>query len=508
MDQKVDVRCDNYAGVEHFSRDQFEKCSFLNREAQIVPTSTTSLVSNSEYLITGAREKLDGDQVCYVQVFTPQGEFITLSLEHTVFISHYDGSGYTEKMNDVEYHISGSVTAPRREVFTLDNFTSSVAEGLILIVGGCEFKIKWINTFDVESYGRVIYDNSSRPLGAFLDPMGVLRPDGVYEAYKDGSKIVISHMRPSRERGERYSQMGAISSAPTLSVFLPFMVGSKFFSPHASLFVAGPIATMMCSYEIKHGSSLILNRAPPSTRYTSLRISELVAAIRYLTQLRSPTVHELVATFLAKRFVLSREIIFSMAAYCGCVFRSDKIIAAKTNFVMSYKDATLRPDDEIVVASCMGRSRPLIRSSLVYGPLTDHYKPTTVALGIRRRNGLMFLTSPVGTDYKDFAAGGMASWGETPDQALCREVLEEMAMSCVIEGEKINFGSFLGTYPLKITIHDDVEMWSIFHFYEVVVEDHTKFRPLGEGRQGEWQNPLLTPMRHDYAIVTARHYSG
>jgi len=485
------VYCDSFSGVEELPRNIAEDMSYIDTEGK------TQVISGvGKNVITSAREKLDGKLVCHIETVSPNvGYVCNYKLDNCIVLSDITGYGYTEYLNGFHYHVSGSVESICRPFQNFDSFVD-VAEGLILNVSGVTYKLRNLNTYEITvSKQGMAYDFKNIFVGPLKNPKKLrVAANKVYECFRDKNCSSILAKRIFRDSPHTTSQISAIVNAPILSDFKKYLTGQP-------IFVAPP-PTLITGKTFAELSGARGEVIPPVVTKL-LTLQRFVSIVVELTTLGSTTVDALLQALSNYSVVMSIEKLLRLLAFAGCSYRSNFIRRHSRENNMRFNDqAIIRSEDEIVVGESEFGIVPIARSLFVYDTYLPRYRPRTVAFSLRWKNKIYF-THPPGYNYWDFAAGGMVSWGETPDQSIVREVMEEMNEVILVYSNYVEFRG--ASYFLRREKFDSIEMWSNFYLYHIEIEDEYDFK-LGEGRIGEWKVPFGVPMRHDYEMVRTDVY--
>jgi len=485
------VYCDSFAGVEELPRLIAEDLSYSDTTGSIQIISGTG-----KNVIASAREKLDGKLVCHIETVSPNvGYVCNYKVDNCITLSDIAGYGYTEFLNGTHYHVSGSIDSVQRPFQNFDSFVD-VAEGLILNISGVSYKLRKLNTYEITvSKQGMAYDFKNIFVGPLKNPKKLrVGANKVYECFRDKNCSSIVAKRFFRDSPQTLSQINAIVNAPILSDYAKFLTGQPIFVAPPPTLITGKTYVELSS---ARGESV------PDVKKRPLTLGKFVSIVSELTVLGSTTVESLLQAVSSYSVVMSIEKILRLLAFAGCSYRSNFVRRHPKENVMRFNDqAFIRSEDEIVVGESDLGIVPIVRSLFVYDTFLPRYRPRTVAFSIAWKNKVFF-SHPPGFNYWDFAAGGMVAWGETPDQAIVREVGEEMNEVIVVHSGHVEFRG--ASYFLKRATFNSIEMWSNFFFYHIEIEDEYNFQ-LGEGRIGEWKVPRGVPMRHDYELVRIFSY--
>jgi len=483
------VFCDGYSGIEELPRSVASDMSFLNTNG-----SRVVLTGEGKNLITSAREKLDGDLVCYIETVSPNMGYVTnYCLHNVISMTSISGYGYVERIKGLDFHISGTVGVPDRPYQNFDSF-QKCDEGLVLNVNGAVYKLKNVNTYEVTCGPKGgAYDSSNVFVSHMTNPHKFPLISGcVYECCEGTGFSVIKNIRYSRGACHKLAQINNIKNCPVFSEFEKFLVG-------APIFVTPP-PSLVCGNTL-HNLNAAKGIVVPPMNFKSLSLKNFIEIVENLTVKGSTTVSQLLRSLTQFNIVMSISKILRLVMYAGCTYRSNTIrrMARVENLARCVTESRVRSQDEIVVAKCSRGEFPQIRSLFVYDSFLNRFKPKTVVLILRCGN-LIFFTRPPHYDYWDFSAGGMVAWGETDDVAIRRETKEELEIDisfvrtsniALLDGNEFNF---------KESYNEGVCWWSYFHVYEIELPECMSFR-CGENRIGVWKNfKNVVPMRHDYDL--------
>jgi len=485
------VYCDSFAGVEELPRCVAEDLSYSDTEGKIRIISGTG-----KNVIASAREKLDGKLICHIETVSPNvGYVCNYKLDNCIVQSDISGYGYTEFLGGFHYHVSGSVESVHRPFQNFDSFVD-VAEGLILNVAGVTYKLRKLNTYEITvSKQGMAYDFKGIFVGPLKNPKKLRVGAGkVYECFRDKNCSSILAKRLFRDSPHTLSQINSIINAPILSDYSKYLTGLPIFVAPPPTLITGKTFVDLLSAK---------GESTPEVQMRPLTLGKFVSIVSELTVLGSTTVEAILQAVSSYSVVMSVEKILRLIAFAGCSYRSNFVRRHPKENNMRFNDqAFIRSEDEIVVGESDSGVVPIVRSLFVYDTFLPRYRPRTVAFSIAWKNKVFF-THPPGFNYWDFAAGGMVAWGETPDQAIVREVGEELGEVIVVHCGRVEFRG--ASYLLKKRRFSGIEMWSYFYLYHIEIEDEYDFQ-LGEGRIGEWKVPGGVPMRHDYELVRVEFY--
>jgi len=493
------VFCDAYAGIDELPRDVASDMSFTNATG-----GTTIVQGVGRNVITAAREKLDGELVCFIELVSPNmGCVSNYCLRNTINFSELPGYGYTEFYKGEHYHVAGNVKSIIRPFQNFDSFVD-VHEGLVLIVSGVTYKLRKVNTFEIKISDKGMgYDAKGVFVNSLMNPYSLPLVAGtIYECCAGQTKShVLLKKRILREGAHTNSQINSIINSPVLSNYTKFLVGAPIFVAPNPMFVSGKTL-----YDLKTAEGKILLK--PTQK--SLTLGKFVEVVVALTTKGSTTVNLILYELQKYSVVMTIEKILRLLAFAGCSHRSNFVRRHENYNLMRYsQQAIVRSSDEIVIAKSHRGEIPIIRSLLVYDTYLARNRPRTVAFALKATS-LVFFTRPPNYGKYDFSAGGMVAWGENDDQAIIREISEELNEVTRIftsDGEtKKKMMTLRGKdYPIQEKEYNGIEMWSYFHFYEIDIVDEDNFDP-GEGRIGIWRKPENVPMRHDYELVLKYYY--
>jgi 8-oxo-dGTP pyrophosphatase MutT (NUDIX family) len=485
----VVVYCDGYAGIDEMPRVIADDLSYINYKGEVV-----TLSGKGTNLLSNAREKIDGRLVCHIEVVSPTGIVSNYNLDGVIKPSELTGYGYTEYVAGIHFHVSGSIESTHRTYQNFDSFTE-VAEGLVVNVNGVSYKLKNVNTYEVSLDSKgMAYDAKNFFVGPVVNPHKLKLVAGrIYEC-RDGIKNhELLNPRITRDGAHTLSHINAIKNCPVLSDYKTVCVGLP-------IYVSAP-PTVISGLPLKQITTLT---TVIDQKKRLLSLKSFVEIVKKLVEKGSTTVALIIAALTPYDIVLPVPKMLHLLMFAECTYRSNFVRKHEGPALLVYnEEAKLRSEDEIVVAVSNRGRVPMFRSLLVYNTFLPRAKPVTVAFVFRAKEKIYF-TKPHNYGYYDFAAGGMVAWGESCDQAVVRETLEEL-------GEVIKFqtGTLLhwrGTaINYKKTIDDGIEFWSEFHKYTLDIDTEYKFEPQ-ENRSGRWALPQGIPMRHDYALAKAKYF--
>jgi len=482
---KLLVECDTYQGISPMSSDMANNLSFIDHKLNKVRVS-----GSGENVITGIREKIDGELVCQIRTTNERGIIKHISYGRTVDYSQLSGYGYYELKGEMKYVIAGCVTATPRKTYYLDTVKPDYQEGAVVVVNGCEYKLKNANTYDARVDEQMVAScESGVIIGKVSDPDGIyVGPAYVYEIAEYEHPTIVA-LRYNRAKAERLAVINAIRSAPELMLLKCFMRSVGLVQSHDFAMVTTP---PLYAPEIPN----VVSTAWTSTKRLTLR--ELDNIIEHLTSRGATTVSRVMQIMQNYQVFITVPKLYAFCDLFGYPYKSNVINSAV--YRAKYNDKTIRLTDEIVKVVYDRHVIPMYRSLVIMEEGSDHYKPMMVAALIIKPSKLkLFTKSPGATEY-DFSAGGLVGISEYPRQALFREMMEELNIN-VVAGQSDNLikCKFVD-YPYDtMIVHSDRAFAQIYLAIIRVPEDWD-ISVIGENRNFFWSIDYPT-LRHDYYLL-------